>query len=677
MFSKFKPSIIINYFYITLNSYKLIVVYFLLGLLFSHSLIAQTSPIDSLKNVLKVEKEDTNKVNSLNRLAKEFLNISEYDTVRYYAVQAKNIAENIKFKKGIANAYNLMGIAYLDQGNNTEALKNIFISLKINEEIGNKKGIANAYTNIGILYDFQGNFPEALKNHFASLKISEGLGNKKNILGSYTNIGSVYSNLHNYSEAQKYILLALKIAEEINDKASLARSYCNLGINYENQGNHLNALEMLFSGLKISKEIGEKRGVANIYSNIGNVYALQKNYKEAMQNILEAIKIDTAIGDLLDISHCYINIGSILIEQQNYLSAIDYLNKGLQIAQVVGNKAGIKVSYDGLYKAYKSLGNWQLAFENYKLYSDMKDSLFNEDKSEEIGRIEAKAEFDKQQAITDAQHQNEVKLVEQEATLKQLKTEKEKSLLQYAFIGSLLALLFLSLLGYLLFKQKQTQSENAKIVLENKLLRTQMDPHFIFNSLGSIQAMIVEENYHAALMYLGEFSNLLRMTLQNSFQVQVKLNDEVKFLNHYLSLEKLRLNEKLNIKIEKDEMLDNIKVPPMIIQPIIENAIKHGIMHKTEGMGNVSIEFKMDEPKENIICTVEDNGVGRTKSKELNIWRKKDYDSKGIEITTSRINMLNHDRKENLYGINIVDLYDDQKKSLGTKVEIKFPIIYS
>ena len=677
MFSKFKPSIIINYFYITLNSYKLIVVYFLLGLLFSHSLIAQTSPIDSLKNVLKVEKEDTNKVNSLNRLAKEFLNISEYDTVRYYAVQAKNIAENIKFKKGIANAYNLMGIAYLDQGNNTEALKNIFISLKINEEIGNKKGIANAYTNIGILYDFQGNFPEALKNHFASLKISEGLGNKKNILGSYTNIGSVYSNLHNYSEAQKYILLALKIAEEINDKASLARSYCNLGINYENQGNHLNALEMLFSGLKISKEIGEKRGVANIYSNIGNVYALQKNYKEAMQNILEAIKIDTAIGDLLDISHCYINIGSILIEQQNYLSAIDYLNKGLQIAQVVGNKAGIKVSYDGLYKAYKSLGNWQLAFENYKLYSDMKDSLFNEDKSEEIGRIEAKAEFDKQQAITDAQHQNEVKLVEQEATLKQLKTEKEKSLLQYAFIGSLLALLFLSLLGYLLFKQKQTQSENAKIVLENKLLRTQMDPHFIFNSLGSIQAMIVEENYHAALMYLGEFSNLLRMTLQNSFQVQVKLNDEVKFLNHYLSLEKLRLNETLNIKIEKDEMLDNIKVPPMIIQPIIENAIKHGIMHKTEGMGNVSIEFKMDEPKENIICTVEDNGVGRTKSKELNIWRKKDYDSKGIEITTSRINMLNHDRKENLYGINIVDLYDDQKKSLGTKVEIKFPIIYS
>src|SRR5665213_1639024 len=152
----------------------------------------QNKKIDSLLTLIKIDKEDTNKVNHLNTLCKQYRLIGEYDKGIVNGKQALALAQNLGFKKGIANSYNNIGLIYYSQGNYPEALKNYFASLKIREEIKDKQGIANSYNNIGNIYYSQGNYPEALKNYFSSLKIREEIKDKKGIATSYNNLSLIH-----------------------------------------------------------------------------------------------------------------------------------------------------------------------------------------------------------------------------------------------------------------------------------------------------------------------------------------------------------------------------------------------------------------------------------------------------------------------------------------------------
>ena len=226
-------------------------------------------------------------------------------------------------------------------------------------------------------------------------------------------------------------------------------------------------------------------------------------------------------------------------------------------------------------------------------------------------------------------------------------------------------------------KKEQQKTELIKQVseVELKALRAQMNPHFVFNSLNTIQSFIANKNYQSAAYYLGSFSTLLRMILQNSFKSFISLEQELKFLKLYTDLEAMRFDNKFKVLINVNKKLQNldIQVPPMIIQPIVENAFKHGLMHRTKG-GVLHIDFDCSPDNTYLTCLVIDNGIGRKKSQELESWKPKDYQSKGIEITESRIRMLNLNQIENFYSITVIDLYNDYNESAGTKVEIKFPL---
>jgi ligand-binding sensor domain-containing protein len=238
-------------------------------------------------------------------------------------------------------------------------------------------------------------------------------------------------------------------------------------------------------------------------------------------------------------------------------------------------------------------------------------------------------------------------------------------------------LIFGGIIG-LIFRQRTqsiSKSYQHKLVdLELKALRSQMNPHFIFNSLNSIQYFVLKNEPKEAYTYLTKFSSLMRMILQNSRVKYITLEEECEWLDTYLDLERLRMEGKLDYTIFVDDALDHTKcyVPSMMIQPYVENAIIHGLLPKDKGNRNLKISFVKHHDK--LRCQIEDNGIGRKKSAELNASRTKKHRSQGIQLTSERLEILTQDLPENPEFF-IMDLHDNDGNASGTRVTLFLPII--
>jgi ligand-binding sensor domain-containing protein len=223
-----------------------------------------------------------------------------------------------------------------------------------------------------------------------------------------------------------------------------------------------------------------------------------------------------------------------------------------------------------------------------------------------------------------------------------------------------------------LLEKKMLNIEKHFFELEQKALQLQMNPHFIFNSLNSIQSFILNNNVDKAVNYLSKFSQLMRMILANSREPEISVQDEIKALNYYLELEKLRFDNKFDYFITVDKGIDAefVALPPMIIQPYVENAILHGINHLKD-KGKISITFVLQN--QNIICTIDDNGVGREKAAEIERTSGLTHKPRGIMIINERIDLIN---KQNIEDINIkiLDLKDSSGLAIGTRIVITLPI---
>ena len=226
-------------------------------------------------------------------------------------------------------------------------------------------------------------------------------------------------------------------------------------------------------------------------------------------------------------------------------------------------------------------------------------------------------------------------------------------------------------------KRKEAERLNREIQLANnelKALRAQMDPHFIFNSLSSIQSFIMMKDEESALHYLGKFAKLMRRMLSNSEQSNVTIREEVEALKLYMELESLRWDNKFvySVEIDPNVEMDFLKIPTMLIQPFVENAIVHGVVPRESGKGKIEIRISQDATY--IICVVADNGIGRKKSLEQRTRSSRPmHESMGMKITTERLELLNKAQRSNL-SLNVTDLEDVNGNALGTKVEIFIPV---
>jgi tetratricopeptide (TPR) repeat protein len=591
----------------------------------SSNCLAQNKLIDSLKGAIKKARNDSSKINTLNALSDGLWRVGKYDTAIICANDAKTLAETINYKNGISGALKNIGIIYECQGNYPEAIKYDISALNINQETGNKQGIASNLNEIGIIYSEQEIFPNALQYEIKALSMMEEVGDRANIAAVEGNIGVIYCHLKDFSRAIEYLLKALAI----------------------------------------NKEIRQNQGIASNLNGIGNAYLYQLKYSEALDYLLKSLLLYQELGDKHNIESNLTGISSCYLGLYQYPQAIKYAQDGLDIAKQIGDQEGIELSYQDLAAVYVSMNNYKLAYHYYQLYSQNKDSVFNDRKSQQIIEMQTKYETAKK---------------EKEIESQQLQIKQKNFLVYETVIGTAFVLIVTFLLAWLFF----TRNKHKTTELQQKLLRSQMNPHFLFNSLFSIQGFMLEKNGSEAVSYLAKFAELMRQILDNSREEYVSLEREIKTLENYLELQKLRFENRFNYKIILDDRIDVefISVPPMLAQPFIENAIEHGLRSKAND-GLIIISFSLKNS--NILFEITDNGIGINEAERLraknnlnlpekSTVNKPAHKSLATKITMERLSLLNKwKRKKVKFGIEDIGSMNNGLHT-GTKVSFTIPI---
>lgn len=646
---------------------KSLALFFLLSCFFS-ALAQQTAP-DSLQSALSRARNDIDRAQLLNALSTQFQQTNP-DKMAYYAQQALSVAKKIKYKSAEGKAYLNLGNASIIKGNYPEALRYfsdaqaVFESGDQNDK-ENAEGLARAYGSIGIVFSEQSNYSRALQHHLKAVRIYESLGNLDRCARLYNNIGIVYKSQGDTFKALDYFIKCLKIQERVGDP-TLGITLTNIGNVYVAQQNAEKAVEYYRKAEAHFAKHPDFRGLGELYNNLGLYYKQQGNRAAARAQFQLALATFGKIADKFGVSDTYAFLGELDFAEKQYQSALDNTNKSLALARELNIMERIRDSEQRLSDIYSAMNRPQEAFAHYKLYSAAKDSVGNFENIRNSVRAEMDFEFEKKQALQ-KKEQEKREIVYKE----QAKRHKLQIVFVSLFILLAFGILFLIYNRLQLKKTLTLQKELAEY--EQKALHLQMNPHFVFNCLGSISSFIVQNGTDSAIKYLSKFSKLMRLTLEYSKESLIPIDKEIESLQNYLELEQLRFNNVFTFSVNKSsDIEDDTALPPLLLQPFVENAIIHGLIPKKEN-GHIAIDFSIDGKA--LLCTITDNGIGIDKSQELKENLVKVHKSMALDITRKRLEMMEAYTSKTAQ-VNIEETKDQQGAPSGTKVVLRLPIQY-
>ncbi|MBI2966944.1 MAG: tetratricopeptide repeat protein [Bacteroidetes bacterium] len=423
----------------------------------------QNLKIDSLTSLLSTNPSDTVRVNALNELGRMIV-FQNPDSAITLGLEALFLSEKNGYLQGVGISSLNLGIYHNILGDHSSSLKYIFKALetfirlrdikKVSASLGNlgivfsesgkyskaleyfllinkidekllkdairmsdfnlarkcRFGISSTYGNIGNIFKNQGDYPKALEYYFRALKTANDIGDKTGIANHSGNIGNVFAEQKDYYNALRYYFKALEVNKEMDNIHGIAIKYGNIGNIYSATGDLKKALEYYFKALNIHKDMGDKNSFAVVLGNIGLVYFKQKQYDLASDYYIRALKTDRELGDRKSMAINLINIGDLFITTGRFPEAEENLLNAYRISDSIGVVGIVAGAEESLSRLFDTTGRYLSAYEHYKRYNALKDSLFNESKSKEIGKLEAKYEYDKQQAIAEAEHKKEIEL---------------------------------------------------------------------------------------------------------------------------------------------------------------------------------------------------------------------------------------------------------------------------
>lgn len=556
--------------------------------------------------------------------------------------------------------YNMSNV-YIDKGDFQKALKNLFEVLKINKELGDSSGIVNCYNSIGLVYYQQSNYPLSLKYHNQSLHIGKRIKDSIGIFRSYTNIGNIYRQQDLNDKALDYYNMALSIeSAKYNIKNVTALKNNMAGIYYDEKQLD-KAITLFKESIELSKEIDDDVNLTTAYNGLGFVYYEAKNYQQAINCFNDALNLCLENDYLYDVLDAYDGLAETYFDLKQYDLALENalkMDKSADYNQSLKHKKNAASLFA---RIYEKKGLYKEALESHKAYKIFNDSLFNEENVEKITALEYEYKY---KAELENAKDKELKLTE---TVKITSSDLEKSQ-RNLLLGIILFLAITVLLGGVIFylRLKNVNEKTQNIITEQKLLRSQMTPHFIFNAMSVLQGIILNKEDKKAVTYLSKFSKLLRLTLENSREQMVSLNNELLAIENYIELQNIEATTPYHYSIEVDSAIDKekFKIPPMLIQPFIENAIEHGFIKQQE---EKQIDITISFSNSTLICIIRDNGVGiETEQPRINHNKK----SLSTAITSERLELLSKNAK-NKGSVKIEDRkkYNDQ----GTVVTLVIP----
>jgi tetratricopeptide (TPR) repeat protein len=503
-------------------------------------------------------------------------------------------------------------------------------------------------------------------SHEAFMK-SIQIANENNIRGiiqaSYEGIANVLNAAGDIIGYRNYLKLMISTSFKEKDTLSAESGLQRLGNSYIDYKRDLRKADSAFRKcLEISLIKKDTFYTGFSSANIGWVHYLEKNYDSAIYYYEKSLKYSIKGKQVGISSNSLGNLGTIYRDLGDRSKAIGFYMKSLKQANMNNDWYTLSWVYNDMSKLYLDAGDTSRAYNNYVLYKLYNDSVLLRKNNQGLADARIRYEADN--------HKKEIDLLSMHL--------KNNRLLNYGFAGLIILTILITFLitsrAKINSKRRISEMNNRISELTQANLRQQMNPHFIFNTLNSIQYFMYQHDKLATNDYLTKFSNLMRKVLENSQHTTVSLQDELDALNLYLELESLRFKDKFDYSIVVDEEIDPVlyKVPAMLIQPYVENSICHGLM-PLDHKGYLYIGIRHE--KDCLVCTIEDNGIGR----EAGIERKKSKNdgsnSLGTQITGSRLDLLNSLYGSSQFIITYNDLKNDKGEAAGTHVEIQIPIM--
>jgi len=512
-------------------------------------------------------------------------------------------------------------------------------------------------------YSFRTGFYFESVDYFkSSIELAKKQKMKILVPWNYQGLASLYSTIGDIKEYQNSLYNMIEAAAHDKDTVFMLRGYYLLGTSYaEKERNYKKCDSLLSICLKLSEIRSDSNYAALSLANLGWNNYLAKQYKEALEYYNRSLLYSLPAKLYGHAANAFGNIGTIYRDLGKTDKALFNYQKSIDQASIINDLYNLQWVYNDMSELFLRKRDTSNAFKTFIMFKKYSDEQLKKSSS---------------QGLTDARIRYEADTRNKELEVLSLRLRNHKLLVTGSAGLLLLSLaVFILILSRARINNKRKISEmNHKIAeVTQANLRQQMNPHFIFNTLNSIQYYMYQHDKLATNNYLTKFSSLMRKVLENSQHTSVPLRDELDALKLYLDLEIIRFKDKFRYEITVDEELDPLlyKVPTMLIQPYVENSICHGLI-PAENKGYIKIDLKLKD--DYISCTIEDNGIGRDAAMEKKKKGEQNHNSLGTQIVSSRLDLVNA-----LYGTSLKTIYTDLKNENGepdgTRVEIQIPIL--
>lgn len=591
-------------------------------------------------------------------------------------------AEELQSFPVLAELYSKLAFINLSKGDFRDAIKNgnlandALTKAGVKQVKGGESLKSHIIGNLSVSYRKNADLPTALEYAIQNERLTDSLGISKlqysaitKFIGIYGDLASeekMYGTKEERAKYQKlletYLLKAYDFSKADSNKRNQAVSAFNMSIFYALDSNLTASLSYVDTAIMLSKEIGHKGILTEAYSikadNLSDLHQRDSAiYYETMAlegaRELGNTNLEVTIG---------LDMAAHNIVYKNYGEARKYLDEAYSLAEKEKLYPKIKRAHFQYYEIARKNNEPAEALEHYVRYIDLRDSIVNEETQANLAELTSKYQTELKE--------KEIEVLKNEKDVKNLIIKRKNNLILFGLLFTLGLCAFL----FFYFKAKNEIERQKALNAKQKLLRSQLNPHFLFNALNSIQQFIYQKADPTKIAdYLAKFSRLTRRILINSKEDLITLEEEIEFLKDYMDLQQIRFDKPFNYNITIDDDLDTeeITIPPMFTQPFIENSIEHGILNKKDA-GEISIVFKKNG--EELEVNIEDNGIGIEKS--IFLKKNQKHRSMATEITRERITMIEKKLRKKA-SLVIKDRTRKDDLVTGTSVVLKLPIIYA
>ncbi len=701
-------------------------------LFFTYTTYAQRAIIDSLKKVLP-SLHDSAQVDCLNVLSLTYTYL-QTDSAKFYEQKAYSESSLINYIQGLVMSLNNEArIAGVGLHNFPLQEKICLQTIQLYKNLKNEKVLAETYMNLALALFCQSYFDRADEACSKVIQLSEKAGDKKSLGEAIAMMGSISFERGSYEKSFEYFNQSLQIFRNSNDSYNTAIVLAKIGDLYRLAGDNKTALNFYSQSLDYKKSISlqwyplvdlgdtyyslepydstfydQEKYLQTIKSmtirsnyttlpriRIAEIAIASEEYDKALALLTAELKLSEKNNDKNQIMRLLLDLGKAYDGKKNYKNALTYTRDLLQHAKNRNAKQYIRDGYKLMSALYDSMHQVESAYYYYRAYNFMKDLVALDDFSKKLAIYKAATENEKK--VAQIELLNKEKLISQQQLQLSGQQLKSESFLKNILIVSVLVL---ALLGFIIFRNimlkrkneanrheivekeltlQKMESERAKSEiqqqakeLEMQALRAQMNPHFIFNCLNSINRFIITNNPEKAADHLTKFAKLIRIVLEQSGKSFISLEDELACLRLYMDLEALRFEIPFQYEINTNEInTSTVMIPSLLLQPFVENAIWHGLNGSRDINGMINIS--MSHQSGILHCKISDNGIGRTKANaakhEIEIGKK----SLGIKLTEHRLQLIDPLKSKDV-GIVIYDLTTQSGESSGTCVDIRIPV---